>query len=72
VIGEKITLIDTGAAVARELQRRIETELVEADAIATTHHDRFFTSGELQNATRIMSILWGQPVTVEMLPLAYR
>jgi glutamate racemase len=28
VVGEKITLVDTGAAVARELKRRVESELV--------------------------------------------
>jgi glutamate racemase len=72
VVGKNITLIDTGAAVARELKRRVETELVENEPRLTAEHDRFLTSGDVQNATRIMSILWGQPVAVEMLPLAYR
>jgi len=77
IVGEEITLIDTGAAVARELKRRIKIELLEQrSALVTIENtvgrDHFFTSGELQNATQIMSILWGQSVTVEMLPPAYR
>lgn len=77
VNGKKITLIDTGAAVARELQRRIETELPEQPSASvavenTVGGDHFFTSGEPHNATQIMSILWGQAVTVEMLPPACR
>lgn len=77
VVGKNITLIDTGAAVARELKRRIETELPEKiSALVRVENalsrDRFFTSGDLQNSTQIMSILWGKPVKVEMLPPAYR
>jgi glutamate racemase len=77
VVGDQITLIDTGAAVARELKRRLETELPMSLPVTTSvennsARDHFFTSGELQIAMRIMSTLWGQPVMVEALPPIYR
>jgi glutamate racemase len=66
VTGENITLVDTGAAVARELKRRIESELpnrASGDATA-----QFFTSGDVEHATRIISLLWGESVEVRRLP----
>lgn len=69
VVGEAITLVDTGAAVARQLQRRIQTELVER--IAAAAPARFFTSGDAAQATRIMSILWQEKVAVQRLPHAF-
>ncbi len=66
VVGADITLVDTGAAVAGQLQRRIQTELA-----ARTSGDGttlFFTSGEATQAARIMSLLWKKDVIVEKLP----
>jgi glutamate racemase len=66
VVGDNITLIDTGAAVARQLQRRIQTELparIPGDGTA-----QFFTSGDATQAARIMSLLWGETATVQSLP----
>lgn len=66
VVGEHITLIDTGAAVARQLQRRMQTELparLPGDGTA-----QFFTSGDAAQAARIMSVLWGEEVQVQRLP----
>lgn len=70
VAGEQIALVDTGAAVARELKRRAETEL------AGTGHAReqgfekeiFYTSGDAEQASRIMSALWGNEVSAQQLP----
>lgn len=70
VAGTDITLVDTGAAVARQLQRRMSLELP-----ARTHSDtaaRFFTSGDPALATRIVSALWGNPTTVQALPHDFR
>jgi glutamate racemase len=72
VVGEQITLVDTGAAVARELKRRIEAELparpAEPEATAS---ESFYTSGDVERATRIVSQLWGKDVAVATLPQAY-
>jgi len=66
VAGEQIKLVDTGAAVARELQRRIQTELPQRASTNGTAH--FFTSGDAAHATRIMSVLWGDEISVQPLP----
>lgn len=66
VIGANIMLIDTGEAVARQLQRRMHSELPQrASGDGTT---RFFTSGDATVATRIMSALWGDTATAQTLP----
>ncbi|MEW5902739.1 MAG: glutamate racemase [Pseudomonadota bacterium] len=71
VVGEDIVLIDTGAAVARELKRRIDSELPAA-AGAGVPAESFHSSGETERATRIMSLLWGKAVAVQPLPPEYR
>jgi len=66
VVGANITLVDTGAAVARQLQRRIQAELpARASGAATA---QFFSSGDATHASRIMSVLWGESVIVQPLP----
>ncbi len=66
VAGEHVALIDTGLAVARQLQRRIETELSESPPGDGSAH--FFTSGYVPLASLIMSKLWGNRVDVQELP----
>lgn len=76
VVGEEVVLVDTGAAVARQLQRRIQTELNirdESSAITQNEpreyfHTQFFTSADPAQASRIMSALWGESVAVSLLP----
>ncbi len=69
VIGDDITLIDTGAAVARELKRRVEAELPGRIMHSDTHlQPTFYTSGDDVSATRIMSVLWGNSVIAHTLP----
>jgi glutamate racemase len=75
VVGESIALIDTGAAVARELNRRIELELPSplsvlsaATATASGDNAQFFTSGDSEQASRIMSVLWHELITAQELP----
>ena len=68
-VGANITLVDTGAAVALQLRRRIQTELP-----ARAHGDgstRFFTSGDAGPASRIMSALWKSDVVAARLPLEF-
>jgi glutamate racemase len=66
VVGSNIALVDTGAAVARQLQRRIREEL----SVRTVGggNAEFFTTGDVLDATRIMSVLWGEDVFVKKLP----
>lgn len=70
VVGSGITLVDTGEAVARQVQRRIETELPAKRHADEAHPPatEFFTSGDAEQASRIMSILWGEAVTALALP----
>lgn len=75
VAGANITLVDTGAAVARQLQKRIQAEfplrkisvrpeLVEGQPDSA----QFFTSGDVALASRIMSLLWNSKVSAQQLP----
>jgi glutamate racemase len=69
VVGSNIALVDTGTAVACQLQRRIETELsMRISAGATVE---FFTSGDVVAAALTMSVLWGNDVEVMQLPAAF-
>ena len=66
VVGSNIALVDTGAAVARQLQRRIREELPARSSGGG--NTEFFTSGDVLDATRIMSVLWGKDIAVKKLP----
>lgn len=66
VAGADIMLVDTGEAVARHLQRRLQAELparMTGDA-----GTQFFTSGDAAQASDIMSRLWGETVAAKRLP----
>ncbi len=71
VAGTEIALIDTGEAVARELRRRIAAELPRRDARGTAGRESFYTSGDISEATPVISRLWGKATMVEPLPQAY-
>ncbi len=65
--GDGVALIDTGAAVARQLQRK----LADGGLLADTRSEarlRFWTSGGVAESKRVISALLGQAVTVERLP----
>lgn len=62
----EVTLIDTGAAVARQLQQRLA-----ASAMACAgppRASRFWSSGDPQALCRALPMLWGEPGVVELLP----
>ena len=66
IAGPHVTLVETGAAVARQLRRVLqEGELL---ASGTSGRERFWTSGDPATSTRVISKLLGRPVTVETLP----
>ncbi|MFA6061609.1 MAG: glutamate racemase [Gallionella sp.] len=70
VVGEQVTLIDTGLAVARHLQRRLLSEL--PCRSATQPDEFFYTSGDCDQATRIISSLWGSTIEVKPLPIDFK
>jgi glutamate racemase len=69
VVGEGITLIDTGAAVARHLMHRVRTEL--PPRVIGEGSEAFFTSGDTEQASRIMSMLWGSDIAAQALPAEF-
>ena len=70
VAGADIALVDTGAAVARQLRNRIQAELP-ARVSGAAAGAQFFTSGDAAQASRIMSVLWGERVAAQQLPQAF-
>jgi glutamate racemase len=62
-----VALIDTGAAVARRLSHMLaERSLLNSAAAPGTA--AFWTSGDVDVATRVMSVLWHNAVAVQLLP----
>jgi len=68
IVGPEVTLIDTGAAVARQVQRRLAE--LPPEKTTTPAQASFFTSGDAAHASSIISRLCGMPVAVERLPQA--
>lgn len=75
--GQKVRVIDPAPAVAQQLQRRLMAdELLAPPGLQDQHQPTqgktaFWTSGSPEQASRIMSALWGQPVQAQALPEAY-
>ena len=68
VAGPEVKLIDTGEAVAKQVVRRLAG--TPAPAGDTAPRARFWTTGDVQAAARIVTRLWGTRVSVEPLPAA--
>jgi glutamate racemase len=61
VVGDKISLIDTGAAVAKQLKR----QLLEKGLLSTSQQKaevHFWTNSEAENATQVTEKLWGKHI----------
>ncbi len=67
IAGPGVTLIDTGAAVARQLARVLLERDLEAPANSASK-ERFWTSGDPATSQRVISALLGRPVRVKNLP----
>ena len=66
ILGDKVTLIDTGAAVAKQLKR----QLAEKDLLSTGKQKaevHFWTNSEAENASQVTEKLWGNHVEVHRL-----
>ena len=61
IVGDKISLIDTGAAVAKQLKRQLEEKglLSVSQQKAEVH---FWTNSEAENASQVTEKLWGKHV----------
>ena len=61
IVGKEITLIDTGAAVAKQLKRQLEEKslLSNSKQKAEVH---FWTNSEAENANEVTQKLWGNHV----------
>ncbi len=66
--GSSIQVIDPAAAVARELGRRLTQLGLEAPASHHIAREHFWTSGDVTQAERVMTRLWGHPVHPRPLP----
>lgn len=66
-IAPNVTLIETGAAVARQLKRVLEERGLLAGG--GTGKERFWTSGDAARSKRVISELLGREVSVEQLPV---
>lgn len=69
LFGPQLTLIETGAAVARQLGRVLAERGLGAPPGAHAV-ERFWTSGDPAHSQRVISSLLGRPVEVEPLPAA--
>ena len=67
IAGPGVTLIDTGAAVARQLARVLREHALESPDDAESEQ-RFWTSGDPATSQGVMSALLGRKVSVEKLP----
>jgi glutamate racemase len=68
VAGPNVTLVETGAAVARQLARVLEERGLRAEVNDAT--ERFWTSGDPADSQRVISALLGRRVSVEKLPVS--
>jgi glutamate racemase len=64
--GDNVALVDTGAAVARQLERRLAEAGLRREA-RRDGGDEFFTTGDLAKARRVIPILWGSDAMVKQL-----
>ncbi len=66
LVGPKVTVINTAAAVARHLQYRLaESALLNSGSDSATV--RFFSSGNGEAQRQLLSALWGEEITVSLL-----
>ena len=66
VVGTEVALIDTGAAVAKYLQKRLQA-LGLLDGAKEKSAVTFYTNSDAENAKQVISQLWGQPTEAKRL-----
>ena len=68
IAGDGVTLVDTGAAVARQLEHVLQERGIAASDGAEGS-ERFWSSGDPGASERVMSALLGRRVSVDKLPI---
>lgn len=62
LLGPSINVINTGAAIARQLQNRLaEYDLLQTGGTQGELH--FYTTGDTQRQSELMTSLWGEPIS---------
>lgn len=67
LVGEGVSLVDTGAAVARRLQQLLDQRELSAEP-GSAQPTRLWSSGDPQLLQRVLPVLWGEALTVQALP----
>ena len=67
IAGPNVTIIDTGAAVSKELARRLNAEHIVNNS-NNTGSEFFWTSGEIVEYRSVISSLWGKDIDLQKLP----
>lgn len=67
IVGEEVTIVDTGEAIARELARQLDVRALRT--AGGPGEVRFLTTGDAETAGPLISDLWGEAVGVEHLVL---
>lgn len=70
IVGKGVQVIDTGAAVAKEVRRRLEEANI-LSAADRNGNEQFWTSGDVTNTGRIIKQLWNDDAAVKPLPAKY-
>jgi len=69
LVGNTVTVIEPGAAVARQLDRRLDElnlkSKEERNGIGAT--ETFYSTGEIGDVAGVISSLWGSPVSMRYL-----
>ncbi len=63
--GEAVTLVDTGAAVARQLNRVLTARGLFADESGGRGAESFWTTGDVHSSERVLGLLWGPNARAE-------
>lgn len=66
IVGEKISLIDTGAAVAKQLKRQLEEQAL-LSASKQPADVKFWTNSEAENSKQVIEALWGSGADVSVI-----
>lgn len=67
MVGDSISIIDTGAAVAKQLQHKLSEQQLNTDSTEPPRIT-FYSNSQHPEAAAVIEMLWGQPADVQLLP----